>query len=62
MFIATFTDKKIPDKFQVGDIALSLHYVPFSDGTCHNKGERIVVTKETFAYFNVMQKEYEKVS
>lgn len=47
------------EKFKVGDVVVSTHYVDFYDGTHHAKGQKIVVTSDTLAYYNVCHKNYD---
>jgi hypothetical protein len=51
MNIKTF-NPPYPNKFQDGDIAVSLGKVNFTDGTFHKTGDEIIVTEETVSYYN----------
>jgi hypothetical protein len=47
-----------PEKFKNGDIAIPKIRINFSN-EIHEVGDRIVVTEETEAYFNVNFRDYE---
>lgn len=49
-----------PNKFQPGDIAISKKLIRFPNGKFHDVGQRITVSKETEAYFNVCHEDYDK--
>jgi hypothetical protein len=49
-----------PNKFNPGDIAICKKFVRFVDNTYHMNGQRLVVTKQTQAYFNVNHLNYDK--
>ena len=48
------------DKFKPGNIAIAKRNVRFIDGTGHMVGDRILVTEETEAYYNVNHEDYDK--
>lgn len=48
------------NKFKPNDIAIALTDTQFTDDTKHTKGEEILVTEQTEAYFNVCHKNYDK--
>lgn len=47
--------------FKVGDRAKAKKLVVFFDNSRHEKDEVLTVTELTVSYFNVCQKDYEKV-
>jgi hypothetical protein len=49
-----------PQKFNPGDIAIATTAIQFTDNTKHRIGERIKVTQENAAYFNVWHHIYNK--
>lgn len=47
---------------QIGDKMLATRDIYFCDDTLHKKGDIIVVTKDTLAYFQLRYFNYEKQS
>jgi len=54
------TGMPCPDKFQPGDVVISLKDVNFTDGTSHHVGQHITVAKDSVSYYNVMHRFYDK--
>lgn len=50
-----------PTKFQAGDVAISKVDVDFCNGEQHKAGDRIDITEENVAYYNVWHNYYDKV-
>lgn len=48
------------DKFKPGDTAICKAYIDFVNGTEHKIGDKILVTEDNKAYFNVMHANYDK--
>jgi len=50
---------KQPYKFKDGNVVSPRHIVKFVDGTIHNLNDKLLITKETEAYYHVCEKSYE---
>ena len=46
------------DVFLVNDVVKCIIPITFVDGTVHNKGDVITVTKESHSYFNMFHNSY----
>ena len=52
---------KTEDRFKVGDKVTPVKRIEFCDDSTHEVGQSYTVTEDTWAYFNVCQKDYKGV-